>query len=275
MPPWEAALTRRVRNLSIPGAERDQKNPVPVTSEYLEEGRDSFLTHCATCHGVDGSGKTPVGSNLYPSVPDLRSAATQRLSDGEIRCIIENGVQLTGMPAWNSSGVGDDVWKLALFVRSLSPLRHSEPAQQSAFLASAHYTGSESCEKCHREIYARWKKTPMANVVRDPRQHPEAITADLATNNVARFTKDQVAFVYGSLWKQRYFTRVGDDYFPLPAQWDFADHSWRPYPVPDNGGDWWTAFTLRTTCSAPQDQPVTAAIPLLTTFTPSRWPNGM
>ena len=242
VPPWEAALARRVRNLAIPRAERDKKNPVPVTSEYLEEGRDSFLTHCATCHGVDGSGKTPVGSNLYPRVPDLRSAATQNLSDGEIHYIIENGVQLTGMPAWNRSGAGDDVWKLALFVRSLGPLSPSERARQTAFLASAHYTGSEACEKCHREIYARWKKTPMANVVRDPREHPEAITPDLATNNVARFTKDQVAFVYGSRWKQRYFTKVGDDYFPLSAQWDFADHSWRPYHVPDKGGDWWTAF---------------------------------
>lgn len=242
VPPWEAALARRVRNLSIPRAERDKKNPVPVTSEYLEEGRDSFLTHCATCHGVDGSGKTPVGSNLYPRVPDLRSAATQNLSDGEIHYIIENGVQLTGMPAWNRSGAGDDVWKLALFVRSLGPLSPGERARQSAFLASAHYTGSEACEKCHREIYARWKKTPMANVVRDPREHPEAITPDLATNKVARFTKDQVAFVYGSRWKQRYFTKVGDDYFPLSAQWDFADHSWRPYHVPDKGGDWWTAF---------------------------------
>ena len=62
----------------------------------------------------------------------------------------------------------------------------------------------------------------MANVVRDPRTHPDAIIPDLATNNVAKFTVDQVAFVYGSLWKQRYFTKVGDDYFPLPVQWDVA-----------------------------------------------------
>ncbi len=26
------------------------------------------------------------------------------------------------------------------------------------------------------------------------------------------FTKDQIAWVYGSKWKQRYFTKVGDDY---------------------------------------------------------------
>ena len=218
------------------------KNPVALSAQFLQEGRDSFLAHCAACHGVDGTGKTPIGSNLYPRVPDLRSAPTQRLTDGEIHYIIENGVQLTGMPAWNKDGSENDIWKLVFFVRNLGSLTPGELRQQSVIMASAHYTGSQSCEKCHQEIYARWNKTPMANVVRDPREHPEAITPDLATNNVARFTKDQVAFVYGNLWKQRYFTKVGDDYFPLPAQWDFANHTWRPYHIADKGGDWWTAF---------------------------------
>jgi len=242
VPPWEAKLARGVRDLSIPGAEAEKKNPVPATTAFLQQGRDSFLTHCAACHGTDGSGKTPVGTNLYPRAPDLRSAPTQALSDGDIHYIIENGVQLTGMPAWSISVSNDDSWKLVLFVRSLGPLSLTERTQQSSTLASGHYTGSQACEKCHQEIYARWKKTPMANVVRDPHVHPEAITADLATNNVAKFTKDQVAFVYGSLWKQRYFTKAGDEYFPLAVQWDFADHSWRPYHVPDKGGDWWTAY---------------------------------
>jgi len=242
VPSWEVKVARGVRNLSIPGEDRYRANPVAPSPTFLQEGRDSFLAHCAACHGVDGSGKTPVGSNVYPRVPDLRSSLTQRLTDGEIHYIIENGVQLTGMPAWNKSGSEDDIWKLVLFVRSLGPLSPDERQQQSNIVASAHYTGSQSCQKCHQEIYARWKKTPMANIVRDPHEHPEAITPDLATNNVAKFTKDQVAFVYGSLWKQRYFTKVGDDYFPLPVQWVFADHSWRPYHVPDKGGDWWTAF---------------------------------
>ena len=59
----------------------------------------------------------------------------------------------------------------------------------------------------------------MANVVRDPREHPDAIIPDLATNSIAKFSKDDVALVYGSVWKQRYFTKRGDDYFPEPAQW--------------------------------------------------------
>lgn len=242
VPHWEAAIARRLRDGSIPRAERDRKNPVASKTTFLSEGREFFLSHCAACHGVDGSGKTPVGTNLYPRVPDLRSATTQSLSDGEMHYIIANGVQLTGMPAWGSSGSSDDVWKLVLFVRSIGPLNPTETAKLTSAMASAHYSGSQSCEKCHQEIYARWKKTPMANVVRDPHEHPDAIAANLATNNVSKITKDQVAFVYGSLWKQRYFTKVGEDYFPLPVQWVFADNSWRPYHVPDKGGDWWTAF---------------------------------
>ena len=53
------------------------------------------------------------------------------------------------------------------------------------------------------------------------------------------FTPDEVAFTYGSKWKQRYFTQVGDDYFVLPAQWDVRNRQWRRY-FPQPGGDWWT-----------------------------------
>jgi predicted CXXCH cytochrome family protein len=239
-PALEVSLARRIRNFAIPSDERYKKNPVPLNSESLRQARDLFLARCAGCHGVDGSGRTPIGSNAYPRVPDLRSPVTQNLTDGEIHYIIENGVQLTGMPALGGTGSSAAAWQLVLLIRGLRTL---SPAEQSQAVStpSAHYTGSQSCEKCHQEIYARWKKTPMANVVRDPREHPEAITPDLATNTVAKFTKDQVPFVYGSLWKQRYFTKVGDDYFPLSAQWDVANKIWRPYKVA-KGTDWWTAF---------------------------------
>lgn len=241
---FEAALARRLRNLAIPGRERSEKNPFEATPEATQQGREYFLTQCAGCHGIDGSGKTQMGLNLYPRVPDLRTAATQNLSDGEIHYIIENGVQFTGMPAWGNPHLASSSssWKLVLFLRSLRPLSHDELSQQATTAVSAHYVGSQACEKCHAEIYARWKKTPMANVVRDPQAHPEAIIPDLATNSVAKFTKDQVAFVYGSLWKQRYFTKIGDDYFPLPVQWVVGNHTWRPYMVPTSGGDWWGAL---------------------------------
>ena len=70
----------------------------------------------------------------------------------------------------------------------------------------------------------------MANVVRDPKVHPDAILPDLSKPDpLVKFTKDDIAFVYGSIWKQRYFTKKGDDYFPLGAQWDVTHRIWRPY----------------------------------------------
>jgi hypothetical protein len=79
----------------------------------------------------------------------------------------------------------------------------------------------------------------MDNVVRDPKVHPDAIIPDMSkADPLITFTKDDIAFVYGSKWKQRYFTKVGDDYFPLGAQWDVTHKRWSRYLVADNT-DWW------------------------------------
>lgn len=240
----EAVAARAMRNYAIPTAARDEKNPLGATPQNLQDGRDAFLAKCQTCHGYDGSGLTPVGQSLYPRVPDLRAARTQNLSDGEIHYIIENGVELTGMPAWSNPREMQPagIWKLVLFIRSLRPLTHHEQLQQAQTSASAHYVGSQACEKCHAEIYEHWQKTPMANVVRDPRRHPDAIIPNLATNNIYKFSKDQVALVYGSLWKQRYLTKVGGEYFPLPVQWEVVNKKWSKYQVPRTNADWWAVY---------------------------------
>ena len=82
----------------------------------------------------------------------------------------------------------------------------------------------------------------MANVVRDPRIHPEAVTPDLSKPDpLLTFTVNDIAWVYGSKWKQRYFTKRGDDYYPLSAQWDVGKQLWRPYKVAANT-DWWVPF---------------------------------
>ncbi|WP_198152240.1 cytochrome c3 family protein [Granulicella tundricola] len=79
----------------------------------------------------------------------------------------------------------------------------------------------------------------MANVVQDPKIHPEAVVGDFTTPNpLVTFKLDDVAFTYGSRWKQRYFTKRGDDYYVLPAQWDIQKKRWLPFHV-EKGTDWW------------------------------------
>ncbi|MDQ2900140.1 MAG: cytochrome c3 family protein [Acidobacteriota bacterium] len=104
---------------------------------------------------------------------------------------------------------------------------------------AAGYTGSQACEPCHAGIYARWSKTRMANVVVDPKSRPEVVSGDFSKPNpLVTFGLKDVAFVYGTKWKQRYFKKVGDDYFVFPAQWDVRNAVWRPYSA-KLGTDWW------------------------------------
>jgi len=71
-----------------------------------------------------------------------------------------------------------------------------------------HYIGSTAYKTSHSQIYERWKKTRMANVVRDPREYPDAILPNLSKPDpLVHFTKNDIALVYGSKWKQRYFKR--------------------------------------------------------------------
>lgn len=80
----------------------------------------------------------------------------------------------------------------------------------------------------------------MANVVRDPRTHPEAILADFFNApSFVNFTKAQIAFVYDTIWKQNYFTKVGNEYYPLGAKWDIKHHNWLPYLAKE---DWWVKY---------------------------------
>jgi hypothetical protein len=55
----------------------------------------------------------------------MRFSRTQRLSDGELYYIIQNGVRLTGMPGWGSPADNDHnehTWELVLLIRHLPSL---------------------------------------------------------------------------------------------------------------------------------------------------------
>ena len=81
---FEAVLATRMRRRAIPAGARGQKNPITLTPELMKEAMDHFADHCALCHANDGSGATTIGQNLHPKAPDMRLAATQSLTDGEM-----------------------------------------------------------------------------------------------------------------------------------------------------------------------------------------------
>ena len=124
----EIWLARQVRLLAIPSKQRKTLNPVPADPKVLAQARAHFADHCATCHANDGSGKTPIGRNVYPRTPDLRDTAIQSMSDGELFFTIHHGIRFTAMPAWGKGKPEEDrdSWGLVHFVRHLPKLTAEE-----------------------------------------------------------------------------------------------------------------------------------------------------
>jgi len=130
----EAFLARGLRRLATPAGLRAAPNPIPLTPEVLASARAHFADHCASCHGNDGRGQTSTGRNLYPKSPDMTLPATQGLSDGEIFSIIENGIRLTGMPAWGDGTAESKKasWELVHLVRHFPKITPEELAEMAA-----------------------------------------------------------------------------------------------------------------------------------------------
>jgi mono/diheme cytochrome c family protein len=124
----ERWIARRTRSMAVPDSAKALTNPTPDSAEVLADARAHWADHCATCHANNGSGNAEMGKHLYPPAPDMRAADTQHMTDGELFYIIQNGVRLTGMPAWGNGSEHDtqDSWKLVRFIRHLPKLSAEE-----------------------------------------------------------------------------------------------------------------------------------------------------
>ena len=123
----EAIAARAMRRWAVPADLKNAKNPVPLNAAVIEEAREHFADHCAGCHGNDGKGSA-MGKQMYPKAPDMTSQRTQAMSDGELFAVIENGVRLTGMPAFGNGTAGSAYasWTLVHFIRHLPKLTPEE-----------------------------------------------------------------------------------------------------------------------------------------------------
>jgi mono/diheme cytochrome c family protein len=123
----EILAAQMARSLAMPSDASARINPVTKTTEVLDEAMEHWADHCAVCHGNDGAGQASMGKQMYPHAPDMRKEATQKLTDGELFYIIENGIRLSGMPGWGGTKAGEQAsWKLVHLIRHLPDLSAEE-----------------------------------------------------------------------------------------------------------------------------------------------------
>jgi mono/diheme cytochrome c family protein len=92
-------------------------NPLPVTRQLIERGRQRFQINCSPCHGLlaDGNGITKqFGMAVVANLHDPRIV---QMADGEIFNVITHGRNL--MAPYGAQVVTEDRWAIISYVRAL------------------------------------------------------------------------------------------------------------------------------------------------------------
>jgi mono/diheme cytochrome c family protein len=94
-------------------------NPLKGSAAGLEHAKKLYAIDCAMCHGANGDGKGDLAGDMKPPLKDFTDPSVLKdVPDGELFYAIKNGKGM--MPGEGERTKTDDVWNLAILVRSFS-----------------------------------------------------------------------------------------------------------------------------------------------------------
>lgn len=99
----------------------------------MARGAVAYRQMCQTCHGAPGHARSVVGEGLTPTPPHLREAATE-WAPNEVFWILQEGIQMAGMPAFGPTHTPEELWEIVAFVEHLPEMA---PERYEALTAPA------------------------------------------------------------------------------------------------------------------------------------------
>lgn len=116
-------------NKSVERRAPNRTNPLPATPENLRRGLAHFRENCVLCHGAPGVDPGEIGQGLNPGAPDLTLPRVQARTDGQLFWLVDEGIKMTGMPAFGPTHDENEIWKIVAFLRHLPEITPEETAQ--------------------------------------------------------------------------------------------------------------------------------------------------
>lgn len=95
------------------------------TEQEVKRGKKLYVTHCQTCHGVNGVGGQPISSfvrnpdYIVPPALDDSQHAWHHSDEDLIETILEGSPRTTQMPAWKSILSKRDAADLVAYMKIL------------------------------------------------------------------------------------------------------------------------------------------------------------
>jgi mono/diheme cytochrome c family protein len=99
----------------------DVELPESFTDELVAEGAAHYAESCVYCHGAPGQDPTDWSRGMRPEPPHLTEAAAEWSAE-EIYWIVENGIKMSGMPAFGAQHGSEEIAGLTAFVSQLPGL---------------------------------------------------------------------------------------------------------------------------------------------------------
>ena len=113
-----AALAAGKEPWRAPDEAKAVANPLAADADAIQAGAATYKKRCKNCHGVEGRGDGPGSAYLRVPAGDLRSAAVQAQTDGELFWKLSKGRR--PMPGFKSKLDEARRWQLVLFMRTLA-----------------------------------------------------------------------------------------------------------------------------------------------------------
>ena len=115
---------REFMTAGVPLEYRSSRNPYPAVQMAIDDGGRLYQRHCASCHGVKGSGEGAAGMDLSPPPAFLAYLIKRPRSVDEylIWTISEGGAQFgSDMPAFKETLTDREIWEIVTFMRADFP----------------------------------------------------------------------------------------------------------------------------------------------------------
>ena len=110
-------------------------------SQSTEEGKRTFSSTCAACHGLDGK-----GAERGPDI--ARRRAVQQLSDASLLTIVRDGKPGTGMPPFRALGEGR-IQAVVHYLRELQGHGSTVALPGNPKAGKLLFFGKGECAECH------------------------------------------------------------------------------------------------------------------------------
>ncbi len=101
----------------VPEEAEKRRNPVGVTKESLQKGKEIYEKKCASCHGDKGDGKGPLSKGLNPKPTNFKESHGKKMTDGEHFWKITTG--RGPMPSYGKDLTEEDRWHVINYINML------------------------------------------------------------------------------------------------------------------------------------------------------------